>query len=150
MGTERTRQAILLSLKPRFADAILSGTKTVELRRQRVALAPGAAVLIYASSPVMAIIGTARVRSVERDEQQRIWLRHSSSIALTRAEYDNYLEGVDSVSAITLELPKRLDRPVTLQQLRGEHPFHPPQSYCFVSPSAPGTLGALSSRLTLA
>ncbi|MFB9832833.1 ASCH domain-containing protein [Actinoallomurus acaciae] len=147
MGTERPRQAILLSLKPRFAQAILRGIKTVELRRQRVALAPGAAVLIYASSPVMAIIGTARVRNVERDDPQKIWTRHAASVALTRAEYDAYLRGADSVSAITLEDPAFLDEPVTLQQLRGEQPFHPPQSYCFVSPSSPGTLGALSSKL---
>jgi predicted transcriptional regulator len=149
METERSRQAILLSLKPRFAEAILYGVKTVELRRQRVALTPGAAVLIYASSPVMAIIGTARVHSVERDNQQQIWVRHAASVGLTREEYDTYLRGVDSVSAISLENPSFLDNPVTLQQLRGEQPFHPPQSYYFVSPSSPGTLGALSSKLVV-
>ena len=140
---------LLLSLKPGFAEAILRGVKTVELRRQRVALAPGAAVLIYASSPVMAIIGTARVRDVERADPQQIWARHSASVALTREEYDAYLRGVDFVSAITLEMPALLDSPVTLQQLRGEQPFHPPQSYCFVSPSSPGTIGVLSSKLAV-
>lgn len=149
MGAERPRQAVLLSLKPRFAEAILRGVKTVELRRQRVALAPGAAVLVYASSPVMAIIGTARVRAVEHDDPQQIWTRHSTSVALTREEFDDYLRGAGSVSAITLEKPAFLDSPVTLQQLRGEQPFHPPQSYCFVSPSSPGALGVLSSRLAL-
>jgi predicted transcriptional regulator len=147
MGAERSRQAILLSLKPRFAEAILYGVKTVELRRQRVALAPGAAVLIYASSPVMAIVGTARVHNVERDSPQQIWERHAVSVALTKEEYNTYLRGVDSVSAITLENPSFLDRPVTLEQLRGEQPFHPPQSYYFISPTSPGTLGALSSKL---
>lgn len=149
MGAERRRQTILLSLKPRFAEAILRGVKTVELRRQPVALAPDAAVLIYASSPVMAIIGTARVHNIEHGDPQQIWVRHSANIALAREEYDDYLSGAGFVSAITLEMPAFLDSPVTLQQLRGEQPFHPPQSYCFVSPSSPGTLGVLSSKLSL-
>jgi predicted transcriptional regulator len=35
-------RSMLLSLRPRFADAILSGTKTVELRRQSVNAQPEA------------------------------------------------------------------------------------------------------------
>ncbi|WP_237302536.1 ASCH domain-containing protein [Streptomyces sp. S063] len=48
-------RALLLSLHPRFATAILNGEKTVELRRQRVAVPPGTPVIIYATSPTMAL-----------------------------------------------------------------------------------------------
>jgi predicted transcriptional regulator len=148
MQAEQPSQTILLALKPRFAEAILSGTKTVELRRQRVALKPGAAVLIYASSPVMAILGTARVQNVERGSTEEIWLRYAARVGLAKTEYDAYMADVESVSAISLEEPSFLDRPITLRQLRGEQPFHPPQSYCFVSSSSPGILGAITSQLT--
>ena len=39
-------RAMLLSVHPRFANAILAGSKTVEVRRQRVAAPPGTPVLI--------------------------------------------------------------------------------------------------------
>jgi predicted transcriptional regulator len=95
----------------------------------------------------MAILGTARVRHVERGGPEQIWSRHATQVGLHKDEYDAYLEGADSVSAITLEQPSFLDQPITLRQLRGEQPFHPPQSYCFVSSSSPGVLGELTSTL---
>jgi predicted transcriptional regulator len=137
----------LLALKPRFANAILDGTKTVELRRQRVGLLPDTVLLIYASSPVMAILGTARVHKVDRGSREDIWSQHSADVGLRRDEYDAYLTGVEFVSAITVRRPCLLDRPVTLKELRGEREFHPPQSYCFVDPDAPGVLGALTAEL---
>jgi predicted transcriptional regulator len=52
-------RTLLLSLRPRFADAILAGAKTVELRRRPINARPGTAILLYASRPMMAIVGTA-------------------------------------------------------------------------------------------
>lgn len=56
---------MLLSVHPRFATAILAGTKTVEVRRQRVAAPSGIPVLLYATAPTMAIVGMARIASVQ-------------------------------------------------------------------------------------
>lgn len=60
-GLER---AMLLSVHPRFAAAILEGTKTVEVRRQRVAAPSGTPVLLYATAPTMALVGMALIASV--------------------------------------------------------------------------------------
>ncbi|MER6178595.1 ASCH domain-containing protein [Streptosporangium sp. NPDC001681] len=147
MQVEHPR-TVLLALKPRFANAILDGSKTVELRRQRVGLTPGTVLLIYASSPVMAILGTARVRKIERERPEDIWSQYAAHVGLHRDEYDAYLKGVEFASAITLEQPSILDKPITLKELRGEQSFHPPQSYCFINPEAPGVLGALTAELS--
>ena len=53
------RRTLLLSLRPRFAQAILSGAKTVEVRRRPVNAPPQTPIILYASSPTMAIVGTA-------------------------------------------------------------------------------------------
>lgn len=143
MQTEQPRTA-LLALKPRFANAILTGSKTVELRRQRVGLSAGAVLLIYASSPVMAIVGTVCVIKVERDKPEGIWSKHAAHLGLRRDEFDAYLKGAELATAITLAQPCLMDRPITLKELRGEQSFHPPQSYCFVDPESPGVLGTLA------
>ena len=40
-----TARTLLLSLRPRFADAILSGAKTVELRRRPINADPGTPII---------------------------------------------------------------------------------------------------------
>jgi predicted transcriptional regulator len=52
---------LLVSLHPRHASNILSGEKTVELRRRFPERhMRGALALIYSTSPVQAIVGVAR------------------------------------------------------------------------------------------
>jgi hypothetical protein len=53
--TTNAVRTLLLSLRPQFADAILSGTKTVELRRRPINAQSGTPILLYASRPTMAI-----------------------------------------------------------------------------------------------
>ena len=55
---------IVLSLKPRFAQAILAGVKTVELRRTVPKIVIPTRALLYASSPVRALLGTCVITSV--------------------------------------------------------------------------------------
>jgi len=83
-------QPLVLSLKPRFAEAILDGSKTVELRRTRLLAPPGTCLVLYASSPVMAVVGTATLAAIDTASPTAIWRRHNSRVGLGRAEYDTY------------------------------------------------------------
>lgn len=62
--TELTR-LMLLSIKPGHVDNILSGSKTVELRRIRPQVSAGQPIAIYATMPVGAVVATCRVRKVD-------------------------------------------------------------------------------------
>src|SRR5262249_3864527 len=84
---------LLLSLRPRFAQLILAGGKTVELRRRSVNAPPGTLVILYASSPTMAIVGTARLRDVQVLDIESAWNRHRRRLGLSRTEFDSYLDG---------------------------------------------------------
>ncbi|MFF7717661.1 hypothetical protein [Streptomyces sp. NPDC007988] len=127
-------RVLLLSLHPRFATAILNGDKTVELRRQRVAVPPGTPVVIYATSPVMALTGAARLVSVDTAEPGQIWRRHRTACGITRAEYTAYMDGASHASALLLCSPRPLSSPVPLDHLRATGAFHPPQSYRYLTP----------------
>lgn len=129
-------RALLLSLHPRFATAILTGDKTVELRRQRVAVPPGTPVIIYATSPVMALTGTARLTSVDTATPGQIWRRHRTNCGIRKGEYTTYMDGAAHASALLLDSPRPLSSPVSLDHLRATTTFHPPQSYRYLTPEA--------------
>ncbi|MFJ4847308.1 MULTISPECIES: ASCH domain-containing protein [unclassified Streptomyces] len=126
-------RALLLSLHPRFADSILDGTKTVEIRRQRVAVPVGTPVILYATSPVMALVGTAQVEHVQVARPAEVWATHTTRTALSRAEFDDYTDGARYASAVVLRDVEPLSQHVPLSHMRSAGDFHPPQSYRYMS-----------------
>ncbi|MYU07472.1 ASCH domain-containing protein [Streptomyces sp. SID8366] len=127
-------RSLLMSLHPRYAAAILDGRKSVELRRQRVAVPPGTKVILYATSPVMALVGTATVTAVEVGTPSEIWKAHKAHGAISRRDYLAYMEGAEQASALLLDAASPLSDPVPLAHLRAGGSFHPPQSYRYVDP----------------
>ncbi|MFB7542617.1 ASCH domain-containing protein [Streptomyces zaomyceticus] len=148
-------RAMLLSVHPRFATAILAGTKTVEVRRQRVAAPPGTPVLLYATAPTMAIVGMARIASVQVASPREVWSASRTSAGISRREYDEYMSGATRASGLSLEEPITFEDPVPLAALRASGSFHPPQSYRYltgedlrkVAAAAPGAGTALHGAL---
>lgn len=127
-------RAVLLSVRPRFADALLDGTKTVEMRRRAVRLCAGAICLLYASAPTRALTGALAVADVEHGTPDELWDRHGGRTALTRDEYDEYLHGRPTASALLIATVIAFHTPVPLDELRrrSNKTFVAPQSYRFV------------------
>jgi len=136
-------RALLLSVHPQFAESILDGSKTAEIRRQRPDVHPGTLVIIYATKPVGAIVGTARISGLSQGSPAEIWERHKAHARITREDFDSYLEGAATAYALLLESVQRLVPLLTLEQMRAAASFHPPQSYRYVTQN---TLNSLVSR----
>lgn len=129
-------RALLLSVRPRFARAILAGTKTIEVRRRPVKARPGTRVIIYASNPTMAVVGTARLLDALTCEPEVAWAYHERALGLHRHEFDAYLAG-SKACLLLLDEVRSLDTPIGLDELRQSGTFRPPQSYRYLSPSDP-------------
>ncbi len=125
-------RALVLSLKPRFAEAILDGTKTVEVRRVMPRITVPTLALLYASGSTRALVGTCVVRSVARYPADELWQLHGANTALSRAEFNTYLQGRDCGVALLLDHPDPLTAPIPLHTLRQTHGFRPPQSLAYV------------------
>lgn len=126
-------EALLLSVRPTFARRILEGTKTVELRRVRPQIEPGQQVLIYASSPTMALLGSAVVERLDSASPKALWGSVAGAAGVSRAEYDDYFRDAELAVAIWLTSVAEFRRHIPLDELRQRWPwFRPPQSYCFV------------------
>lgn len=121
---------IILSVKPAYAYAILSGAKTVELRRKFSQYLPvGSRVLIYASSPVKALIGECRVKKVIKDKPKSLWKEVAIESMISWATFRAYFSDSDSAYAIYLEAPLKYDVPISLETMRKSYKIDPPQSY---------------------
>ena len=129
-------RALLLSLKPRFANAILDGTKSVELRRVRPLIRVPTVAFLYASSPTMALVGICRVESIKSGSPSRIWSEFGPATGIGRREFREYFSGTGTACALLLSKPTRLAAPVQLAELRRWWPdFQPPQSFRYLNPS---------------
>jgi predicted transcriptional regulator len=125
--------ALLISIKPRYADMIFQGTKTVELRRKEPRVSKGDDMMIYVSSPRMQLTGSARITEIETGTPNQLWLRVSHKTGLSKKEFDLYFEGTDMAVAIHIEDPHVFKKPVGLQTLRSRMGIVPPQSFRYVA-----------------
>ena len=124
---------VVLSLRPRFAKAILEGIKTVELRRTEPKIGTPTLALLYAASPVRSLIGTCIITSVWSADLGNIWRKHRQEVGLPYREFRQYFKGVDKGTALTLIRPQAFSRQIHLQDLRAkQRGFRPPQSFAYV------------------
>jgi len=129
-----SQRILFLSLRPQYVDLILKGEKTVELRRQRPKVRGNDIVILYASSPVMSVLGTAKVNEVFRDSVKKIWKNFGAETGITRKEYDSYFDDTEDATAISLKSTVRLREPVPLTSIRNViDGFQPPQSFRYLS-----------------
>ena len=139
-------RSLLLSLRPRFANAILSGAKTVELRRRTIKASTGTAIVLYASAPTMAVVGTATLADVLALRPHTAWRRYRHTLSLSWPEFMLYLEGAEHAHLLRLGDVRGLNHPIGLESLRTSAPFQPPQSYRYLHPADPQELHTLTQR----
>ncbi|MCY4069445.1 MAG: hypothetical protein OXE79_10145 [Acidimicrobiaceae bacterium] len=124
---------VVLSLKPRFAEAILAGVKTVELRRTVPRIEVPTRALLYATTPLRALLGTCVISRVQTAGLAALWSEYGSRADLSHQEFRQYFEGVAAGTALELAQPQALSQPIPLRDLRTRQDgFRPPQSYSYV------------------
>jgi predicted transcriptional regulator len=123
---------ILISMKPRFAERILSGSKFVEIRKKFSKKWIGCNAVLYASRPTSGVVGEARISSVTIGSPQEIWDKFESYIGCSREEFNAYVSDADQISAIELAEVVPYLAPVVLSQLSHllNEDLRPPQSFC--------------------
>ena len=129
-----TRSTLLVSVRPRFAEAILSGSKRVELRRRMPRVDPSDLVLVYATVPSAAVVGAFEVETVLRLPLDRLWRRVKNMATVTEKEYAGYYRGLAEGVGIFVASMTRFENPVPLAELRRVWKgFHPPQGFRYIS-----------------
>jgi predicted transcriptional regulator len=118
----------IISIHPGYAEAILTGKKTVELRRRVPALLSGSRLWIYATRPTAAVVGFVTIQKVSKADPATIWREHHHNAGIDLAAFQTYFEGTHEAVAILLAAAKRVG-PITVEQLKMvRDSFHPPQT----------------------
>jgi len=129
----KANNILLLSIKPQFVYKLLNGSKTTELRRVKPRVLEGDVVLIYETSPTMALVGYAIVESVTVECPDKLWKKIKTRSGITKSEFDQYYEGAEIGYAINFSDVNALVVPISLPSLRKKvKGFHPPQSYRYL------------------
>lgn len=145
---------LLVSIKPKYARAIVYGEKTVELRRKFDPKWQGARLAIYASSwkgsmrTVLtpkehqarrlerSIVGEATVDKVTSDEPHKIWEKYHDKLSCTFEEFSEYSRGKKILYAIQLSDIVRYPSPISKTQLQvhvNEELTAPQSYYCIIN-----------------
>lgn len=126
-------RAILLSVKPRFAEQIIAGIKRVEFRRAWAAEPVGFAV-IYSSSPIQRLVGVVEVEGAVLASPSAVWTQCvARGPGLQRKELMEYFSGKTKAFGVLLGAVIRPAEPIAPKSLFKD--FRPPQSYRYLSAS---------------
>lgn len=129
---------LLMSVHPEYAEALLDGTKTVELRKSAVA-DDVSHIVIYATAPVRRVVGWVEAVGVEHGSPSAIWRKHRSRTGVREREFRTYYRGHPVAVAIHVESPRRLDEPLELSAV--EEGLTAPQSWRYLSAAAAESVG---------
>ena len=111
--------AILMSIRPQYANKIFDGTKTVELRRVKPkVLQEGDLIFVYVSSPVKSLVGAFSVDSVMEKPLLALWKNVKDSAGISRSDFFSYFQGVEKGVAIFIKDVWLLPKPVHLSNLQ--------------------------------
>lgn len=125
---------LVLSVKPTFAERIVSGAKKVEVRRRFPDKWEGATVLIYSSSPARQFVGEAVIERVVTGPVREIWAEFSEGIGCSKREYMDYCNGTKRVSALIFSDVFPFKNPISKSRMQEtvQRSLFTPQSYCKV------------------
>lgn len=128
-----SNRAVLMSIKPKYADLIFAGTKTIELRRVCPKVGPGDLVLVYASSPRMALVGGFEVAGIVSGEPRSLCRKWQLRSGVQKETFLHYFQDCPTAHGILIGRTWQFESATELKTLRRRKGgFHPPQSYRYV------------------
>ena len=121
---------VILSIKPKYCQAIVEGTKRYEFRKRIPKNWKEARFLIYASSPIQRIIGEFKSTEVIDASPEEIWKKCQEEAGISKEEFCSYFKSTKSAFALHIEDFIEYD-PIDPRAALSH--FTPPQSYQYLT-----------------
>jgi len=119
----------LLSIKPDFARPILEGSKTFEFRKVRIKKKIDY-MLIYASSPIKALVGFAEIESIIEGKPVYLWEVAGTAGGISSKDFDSYFHNKNMGFAIKIKKIYKFDSNIDPYKIIDN--FVPPQSFMYI------------------
>lgn len=104
---------ILLPVKPEYVKSIFKGSKKIVYRR-RIPKYCITRIVVYATSPVKAVIGEIEVQKTMTMECSMLWKYTEDGAGISKKQFDNYFSDCNVASAYVLGKCKQYKSPKTL------------------------------------
>lgn len=124
---------VILSLKPKYSEAILVGKKRYEFRRRIFKRKDIEKVFIYTGDGIRGIVGFFEIEDLLSGTPDVIWSICGRYGAISRKEFFNYFEGADRAYAIKIGKTTRFQQPIDPNIFIDN--FSPPQNFRYFAGS---------------
>ncbi|AYF45728.1 Cro/Cl family transcriptional regulator [Halobacteriovorax sp. BALOs_7] len=133
---ENSKKEILLSVKPQYANLLVDGIKTIELRKKfPMDLENGTKVYVYSSFPQKMVIGEVLVEKVEKLSIEDLWRESATKAMISWTDFKKYYSSHEEGYAIHVSSAKRYEKPIMLAEVHS-NVTQAPQSYRYLPVSA--------------
>ncbi len=119
---------VLLSIKPKYANAILAGQKLVEFRKL-VFKQEIERVYIYSSAPEQRIIGYFTIDDIVSDTPKKLWKQFSKVGSISEEDFFAYFADKEIGYSIKIKSVEKFTKSKNPKDIFEN--FVPPQSYMY-------------------
>lgn len=120
--------SVLMSIKPKFVQSILSGEKVFEYRKKACKRSIDR-IYIYSTVPVQKVVGEAEVESILVESPAKLWKLTHTGAGIDKAFFDSYFLNKKEAVAYKLANVKEYKKPITLSEFGIKVA---PQSYQYI------------------
>lgn len=124
-----TLTSVILSIKPEYAKAIMSGKKKVEFRK-KIFKRPVSKVFVYSSSPVKKIVGFFVIDNIIEDTPLHLWNQFKEVGGINEKDFFNYFNEVEKGFSILIKKYKKFEQGIDPADFLEN--FCAPQSYIYL------------------
>ena len=121
---------VLLSIKPKYVEAIKNGKKKYEFRKIIFKARNLERIYIYASSPIKKIVGSFSVGDVIEGSPEMLWDQFSRDAGIGEQDFFSYFLDREIGYAIEIKNFHTMEEPVEPSEVFNR--FTPPQSFIYI------------------
>ncbi|OYS57220.1 hypothetical protein CBF93_09885 [Limosilactobacillus reuteri] len=122
---------ILLSIKPKYVERILDGTKKFEYRKKIFKNKNVNTVVIYATKPIGKVVGEFYIRNIIEDDPRTIWNLTNKYSGISKNSFDEYFHNVQEGFAIEIDNFVKYKRELELNEV-SQKLKSAPQSFVYI------------------
>lgn len=121
---------VLLSVKPKYAEKIVSGRKKYEFRKSIFKREDIEKIYIYSSSPVKKIIAIVDIDCILSNSPHKLWEQCYKDAGISEHEFFSYFKNSKTGYAIKISNIQKFSIPIDPYYL--DEDFKPPQSFYYL------------------
>ena len=121
---------VILSIKPKYVQLILSGAKRYEFRKAIFSEKYVRIAYIYATHPIKKLVGLFEIGRIIRERPEGLWDQLGFHSGMREAEFFDYFKGAKIGFAIEIKRVEIFDSQCDPRVLIPG--FNPPQSFCYL------------------